>query len=447
MELDQSQSKNELDDDLDGNAMREVFGMFANWTLDQYVSRMHRNVAEELNVFNFELKERIQNLFEKLSKMDLIINFNNELSSSFVEIRDQIFEDHTILDKLLGQLEMQEKKQQILLELQERQEKKMNELQPKQNAKRHDETMKFNECSLLNNTNLNEKPIEKNEVGPVKQLFQEYFDKLVHYLNSSLPNIKLQNGFWFGSKQAASGQEKNSNMVQLSSTSVSPMVKQEIRSTVALPQRYSSTPIYMVNDASSTNNQTAVNEYRTNTVGSRPNFLPNIGNIRRKLRCNSTTSIAYPKSCLELKKNWINCDGVYVIMTVSNSIRQVYCDMTNNNGGWTVIMRRGKIGQYSLSFNTKFDYYRAGFGDIHAGEFWIGLDSLYQMTKSKRHLLQVDLLDIEDNFISLVYNGFQIGPLESGFTFNVRLIFFISINLKLLIQFIFRSMELKKNYK
>lgn len=419
-----NENKNELEEDLDGNAMREVFGMFANWTLDQYVSRMHRNVAEELNVFNFELKEKIQNLFEKLTKMDLIINFNNDLASSFVEVRDQIFEDHTILDKLLAQLEMQEKRQQVLLELQEKQEKKMNELQPKLNSKRHDDEMiKYENCSLRNNTS--KKPTEKNEIGPIKLLFQEYFDKLVYYLNSSLPNIKSQNGFWFAGSGNGNGKQvtiepKNTNVVQLSSTSVSPFIQQELRSS-ALSQRYTSTPIYMVNDASNVYNQTAINDDRTKTVDfvSRPNFLPNMGNLKRKLRCNSTASIAYPKSCQELKEHWASCDGVYVIMTVSNSIRQVYCDMTHNNGGWTLIMRRGKIGQYSLNFNTKFDYYRAGFGDIHGGEFWFGLDSLYQMTKSKPHLLQIDLLDTEDNFISLVYNGFQIGSLENGFTFNV----------------------------
>lgn len=30
-------------------------------------------------------------------------------------------------------------------------------------------------------------------------------------------------------------------------------------------------------------------------------------------------------------------DGVYNIMDVSDKIRAVYCDMTTDNGGWTVI--------------------------------------------------------------------------------------------------------------
>ncbi|OTF74592.1 fibroleukin-like protein [Euroglyphus maynei] len=58
---------------------------------------------------------------------------------------------------------------------------------------------------------------------------------------------------------------------------------------------------------------------------------------------------------------------------------------------------------------------------MHAGEFWIGLDFVHQVTQSEPHLLQIDLLDIDDNYVSMVYDGFLIGGKDDGYRFYVSI--------------------------
>lgn len=56
---------------------------------------------------------------------------------------------------------------------------------------------------------------------------------------------------------------------------------------------------------------------------------------------------------------------------------QVYCDMENNGGGWTVIQRR-KIGL--TSFNRDWKQYKNGFGTIR-GDFWLGNEQIFRLTR------------------------------------------------------------------
>ena len=68
----------------------------------------------------------------------------------------------------------------------------------------------------------------------------------------------------------------------------------------------------------------------------------------------------------------------------------VYCDMMG--GGWTVIQRRESNG---TDFFKGWQEYKLGFGRL-AGDFWLGLESIHQITKTENHELLVTMVTHED---------------------------------------------------
>uniref|UniRef100_A0A672G769 Tenascin XB n=1 Tax=Salarias fasciatus TaxID=181472 RepID=A0A672G769_SALFA len=82
----------------------------------------------------------------------------------------------------------------------------------------------------------------------------------------------------------------------------------------------------------------------------------------------------------------------------------VYCDMETDGGGWTVFQRR-KDGSEDFFRGWK-DYVR-GFGDVN-GEFWLGLDSLTNLTSMTPMTLRVDLRDADDSAFAQ-YSTFAVG--------------------------------------
>lgn len=72
--------------------------------------------------------------------------------------------------------------------------------------------------------------------------------------------------------------------------------------------------------------------------------------------------------------------------------RMVRCDQYEDNGGWTVILARRPTTQERINFNTTWQQYKDGFGDIE-GEFWIGNEVLHALTKEVPHHMRVVITD------------------------------------------------------
>ena len=73
-------------------------------------------------------------------------------------------------------------------------------------------------------------------------------------------------------------------------------------------------------------------------------------------------------------------------------------------GGWTVFQKRL---DGSVDFYRGWNDYKLGFGNLN-GEFWLGLDKIYRLTKSERCKLRVDLEDTAGKTAYAEYDMFAV---------------------------------------
>ena len=66
---------------------------------------------------------------------------------------------------------------------------------------------------------------------------------------------------------------------------------------------------------------------------------------------------------------------------------QLLCDVTTDGGNWIVFQHRSSA---QVDFYRNWQNYTEGFGDIN-GNFWLGLDKVYQICKSTTCELRVDM--------------------------------------------------------
>ena len=108
-----------------------------------------------------------------------------------------------------------------------------------------------------------------------------------------------------------------------------------------------------------------------------------VNNKRCCFFCSTVT-----KNCAELYKSGKKISGVYTINPDGSGAFDVFCDQTTAGGGWTVFQKRL---DGSVDFYRGWSDYKNGFGNLN-GEFWLGLDKINRLTKTKNRL-RVDLED------------------------------------------------------
>lgn len=93
----------------------------------------------------------------------------------------------------------------------------------------------------------------------------------------------------------------------------------------------------------------------------------------------------------------------------------VFCEMTDEGEGWTVIQRRtnGKTGFY-----LGWEDYKRGFGDID-NEYWLGLEKIHALIKNKDYMLQVDLEDFSNNWFHAIYDNFSVSGADDYYRLHV----------------------------
>ena len=133
--------------------------------------------------------------------------------------------------------------------------------------------------------------------------------------------------------------------------------------------------------------------------------------------------LGYYSDCKDAFEQGQKCSGVYKIRpeNIRSSFAafavppfDVYCDMENDGGGWTIFQRRiNGIQNFYLNW---IDYVR-GFGDVR-GEFWLGLHKIHRLTASSTNL-RVDLADFAESVRYAKYSAFHVGDSDSKFTLTV----------------------------
>ena len=108
-------------------------------------------------------------------------------------------------------------------------------------------------------------------------------------------------------------------------------------------------------------------------------------------------------------------DGVYTINPDDLGEFKVRCDMTTDGGGWTVFQKRQ---DGSVDFYRGWADYKTGFGDL-SGEFWLGLDKIYRLSKAGQNALRVDLMDFNDAERYAKYGIFSIADESEKYRLNV----------------------------
>ncbi|XP_022795450.1 angiopoietin-related protein 4-like [Stylophora pistillata] len=92
-----------------------------------------------------------------------------------------------------------------------------------------------------------------------------------------------------------------------------------------------------------------------------------------------------PEDCAELFKTGQRHDGVFTIDPDGAGAFEVFCDQTNDEGGWIVFQRK-LYG--SFNFNKYWNDYKNGFGNL-SENFWLGLDKLHRLTSRSHHQLHI----------------------------------------------------------
>ncbi|XP_048051127.1 microfibril-associated glycoprotein 4-like [Megalobrama amblycephala] len=121
-----------------------------------------------------------------------------------------------------------------------------------------------------------------------------------------------------------------------------------------------------------------------------------------------------PVDCSDLYKAGQTVSGIYSIYPAGDVPVWVYCDMIGG-GGWTVFQRRM---DGSINFYQPWKEYKRGFGSTE-GEYWLGLENMYQLTRNRKYMLRVDLEDFEGRKVFALYSSFSVGPETDGYKLHV----------------------------
>ncbi|XP_065943039.1 ryncolin-1-like [Magallana gigas] len=144
--------------------------------------------------------------------------------------------------------------------------------------------------------------------------------------------------------------------------------------------------------------ETALSIHGPMTLDIQSSFKLKEGQVFLKSRIHSRH-----KDCANIKKHRpLSRDGVYTIYPTPETNKTVFCDMTTDGGGWTVIQRRT---DGETNFYRNWKDYKKGFGHAEH-EYWLGNDAIHELTKDKKQILRIDLMKFSRKKGHATYSSF-----------------------------------------
>lgn len=118
------------------------------------------------------------------------------------------------------------------------------------------------------------------------------------------------------------------------------------------------------------------------------------------------------RDCQHVLETSESTSGIYLLRPQStNRLLQAWCEQSPDQGGWTVIQRRQ---DGSVNFFRTWEQYKQGFGNLD-GEYWLGLEHLYWLTKQAQYKLRVLLEDWQGRQVFAEYDSFHLEPESDGY--------------------------------
>ncbi|XP_046577261.1 fibrinogen-like protein A isoform X2 [Haliotis rubra] len=120
----------------------------------------------------------------------------------------------------------------------------------------------------------------------------------------------------------------------------------------------------------------------------------------------TVTSSTSARDCLSLLEQGITSSGVYSVSPDGGTPFNVYCDMTGDGGGWTLVQRR--VNE-TVGFDKNWAEYKNGFGSLD-GNFWLGTDLLHRFTvqAGRNYTLRFELTVTNGSAYHAFYNSFSV---------------------------------------
>nr|XP_061836038.1 fibrinogen C domain-containing protein 1-like [Nerophis lumbriciformis] len=164
-----------------------------------------------------------------------------------------------------------------------------------------------------------------------------------------------------------------------------------------------------------------LSEEKSGVLSLTADFSNSLSSLQRETQSLSRLQALTPRDCADVMAAGNSQDGVYSVFPVHKPDGfMVYCDMSTDAGGWTVIQRRV---DGSVNFFRGWDAYRDGFGTT-TGEHWLGLQNIYALTRSGGYELRIDMADFDNATAFAQYAEFSVGrdsvnPEEDGYPLTV----------------------------